>query len=141
LYFNCPPVSSKWNVQSVLLLHGKDIHHRIHHKVMQELASLPDLVNWGQPTVQLLQGSHQGLFLNDHHFYLQLSVVASEANKTNTTSQKEGEVGALSGLLSTSPLKYLQGLDPWPKTKQGGRMDLRQCLYRQGVPSSQCSSA
>jgi len=35
-------------------------------------------------------------------------------------AQKEGEDGALSGLLPSSPPKYLQGLGPWPRTKQGG---------------------
>jgi len=39
--FNCPPVSSKWNVQSVLLLHGKAIYQWTHHKVVQKFGSLP----------------------------------------------------------------------------------------------------
>jgi len=37
----CPPVSRWWNVQSMLLLHGKAIHQWIHHKVVQEIGSLP----------------------------------------------------------------------------------------------------
>jgi len=34
-------------------------------------------------------------------------------------AQKEGEDGALPGLLPSSPPKHLQGLGPWPRTKQG----------------------
>jgi len=41
LHFDCPPASSKWNIQSVLLLHGKAIHWWTHHKVVQEFGSLP----------------------------------------------------------------------------------------------------
>ena len=33
---------------------------------------------------------------------------------------KEGEDGALPGLLPSSPPENLQGLGPWPRTKQGG---------------------
>jgi len=58
----------------MLLLHGKDVHHWIHHKVVQEFRSLPiwqagvnqrqsgagvsqlaRLASWGQPAAQLLQ--------------------------------------------------------------------------------------
>jgi len=35
-------------------------------------------------------------------------------------AQKEGEDGALPGLLPSSPPECLQGLGPWPRTKQGG---------------------
>ena len=35
-------------------------------------------------------------------------------------SQKEGEDGALPGLLPSSHPKRLQGSGPWPRTKQGG---------------------
>jgi len=41
-------------VQLVLLLHLEDVHGWMHHKVAQELGSLPCLANWDQPAAQLL---------------------------------------------------------------------------------------
>jgi len=38
-------------------------------------------------------------------------------------AQKEGEDGALPGLLSSSPPKHLQGLGPWPKPSKEGTED------------------
>ena len=61
MYVNCQPVSRWRNVQSVLLLNGKDIHQRIHHKVVQEIGSLPVWQVGVNPAAQLLQFSHQGL--------------------------------------------------------------------------------
>jgi len=83
-------VSHWWNVQSVLLLKGKAIHQWIHHKVVQELGSLPRLASWGPPAAQLLQGSHQGLLSNDHCCLSIAICCCSEATKTNAASSEGG---------------------------------------------------
>jgi len=62
----------------------------MHHKVVQELGSLPRLASWGQPAAQLLQGSHQGLLLNDHCCLSVAICCCSEATKTNAASSEEG---------------------------------------------------
>jgi len=62
----------------------------MHHKVVQELGSLPLLASWGQPAAQLLQGSHQGLLLNNH-YYLSIAICCcSETTKTNAASSEGG---------------------------------------------------
>jgi len=121
MYVNCPPVSKWWNIQSMLLLHGKAIHHWMHHKVVQEIGSLPVWQAGFKPAAQLLQFSHQGLLLNNQllSFYCYLSLLLKPP-RPMPPAQKEGEDEALPGLLPSSPPKYLQGLGPWPRTKQGG---------------------
>ena len=62
----------------------------MHHKVVQELGSLPLLASWGQPAAQLLQGSHQGLLLNNH-YYLSIAICCCpETTKTNAASSEGG---------------------------------------------------
>jgi len=84
--------------------------------------------------------SHQGLLLNNQliSFYCYLLLLLKPPGPM-PPAQKEGEDGALPGLLPSSPPKHLQGLGPWPRTKQGGE-DGTPGLYRPGVPSSPCSS-
>jgi len=36
--------------------------------VMMQAWQLARLASWGQPATQLLQGSHQGSFLNNYHY-------------------------------------------------------------------------
>jgi len=134
MYVNCPPVSRWWNIQSVLLLHGKAIHHWMHHKVVQEIGSLV------QPAAQLLQFSHQGLLLNNHCYLPLLSFVASEATKTNAASSEGGRgwsVARATAIITSKMLARFRALAQnqareWRMGTQG--------LYRPGVPSSPCSS-
>jgi len=135
----CPPVSSKWNVQSVLLLHGKAIHQQAHHKVVQELGSLSDkLGSTSSPAAPRLP---PGFVPEQSSFsFCWCLLLLLRPPRPMPPAQKEGEDGVLPGLLPSSPPKHLQGLGPWPTTKQGERMET-QCLHRQGVPSSQCLSA
>jgi len=66
----------------------ESFHCWMHHKVVQELGSLPLLASWGQPAAQLLQGSHQGLLLNDHSCLSVAVCCCSEATKTNAASSE-----------------------------------------------------
>jgi len=89
--------------------------------------------------------SHQGLLLNDQllSFYCYL-LLFLKPPRPMPPAQKEGEDGALPGLLPSSPPEHLQGLGPWPRTKQGGRMELNVFTDKEFHPPSahpQASSA
>jgi len=87
----CPPVSSKWNVQSVHSFAPREDHPSVDTPPSGAgVWKLARLASWGQPAARLLQDSHQGLLLNNHHFFLLPSVVASEATKTNAASSEGG---------------------------------------------------
>jgi len=65
--------------------------------------------------------SHQGLLLNNHH-YLSITICCcfwSHQDQCRQLRRRE-RMERCQGYYQPSPPKNLQGLGPWPRTKQGG---------------------